>query len=104
MLSPYETHMMSTSIAVIPEKLLQTIAESGPFAAGSVFGGLLASGFHWLASRERVERAKLDQQRESELLKQNSLKDKRIDALHERLDGNHKVTKTAAPKKGGKAE
>jgi hypothetical protein len=67
---------------MIPEKLLQTIAEHGPFAAGALFGGLLATFFHWMASKERIERDKLDQKRESELIRQISLKDERIDALH----------------------
>lgn len=82
---------------MLPEKLLETIAEAGPFAAGAVFGGLLATFFHWMASKERVERSKLDQQRETELLKQNALKDKRIDALHTEL-ALHAPSKKTTPR------
>ena len=66
------------------------MAGRGVDDAGSVFGGLLAYFFFQLASKERMDRAKLDQQREGELVKQNVLKDKRIDALHEQISlGDH---------------
>ncbi len=56
------------------------------FSVGFVFGCLLSAFFYHLASRERIKRDIQDRKRESELLKQLAVKDKRIDALHAMLE------------------
>ncbi len=67
------------------DEFLTALAEHGPFPAGTVFGCIISAFFFNLASKERVERDKINLEREKELFKQNSLKDERIDKLHQKL-------------------
>ncbi len=54
----------------------------GPFAAGVVLGAGVAAIAFYLAGKERRDRHKIDLDREKQLLKQISDKEKRIDELH----------------------
>ena len=66
-------------------EFLKSLTKYGPFAGGTVFGCVLSYFFFKLASSERIERHRVDLEREKELMKQCSTKDKRIDALHVEL-------------------
>lgn len=61
---------------------LKSLAEHGPFVAGTVFGCIISFFLFKLASSEMTERQKIDLEREKELGNQIAIKDKRIDVLH----------------------
>jgi hypothetical protein len=64
----------------------EVLKQGGPFAAGTIVGCVVAYWMFSLASKERVERHKIDLEREKELLRQSGIKDSRIDELHKRLE------------------
>lgn len=66
----------------IPPGVVSAVEKSGPFAVGALFGCVVSYAMFHLASQERVQRIKVDLDREKELLKQLELKDKRIAELH----------------------
>ena len=68
-----------------PPEFFKTWDKGGPFVAGIVFGCGVSYLMFWLASGERKARLKLDLERENELRKQLREKEKRIDALHDKL-------------------
>jgi hypothetical protein len=72
----------------IPD-LLKTWDKGGPFVAGIVFGVVISLLFLRIASGERKRRMELDAAREAELVKQLNEKDKRISALHDKIDQMH---------------
>lgn len=63
----------------------KSLTQYGPFAGGTVFGCLISYFFFKLASKERIERHRIDLEREAQLMEQNQMKDKRIDKLHSKL-------------------
>lgn len=67
------------------DPVVDVVAKGGPFVVGCVCGGWFSERFYKRASAERLQRNKLDADREKELLKQMRLKDDRIDALHKEL-------------------
>jgi hypothetical protein len=66
--------------------LLDLIGKEGTFAIGVLWGCLLSYFMFRLASAERIQRHKLDLEREQQLLSQLKIKDERIDALHKKLE------------------
>lgn len=62
--------------------LMKELCFAGPFAMGSVFGGLLSSWLFNIASQERRDRVRYEMERERELQKQIEIKEQRIAALH----------------------
>lgn len=66
-------------------KLLQSFESQGPFAAGVILGWAITAFGNAAARKERQEEMKAYREREAELRKQLDLKEKRIDALHDKL-------------------
>tara|TARA_B110001469_G_C9605295_1_gene300922 strand:+ start:191 stop:442 length:252 start_codon:yes stop_codon:yes gene_type:complete len=76
---------MPNPLEALSDPLNTIITENGPFAGGVCFGSIMSYFFFSLASKERKARFLIDQERERELFKQNGIKDKRIDKLHQEL-------------------
>lgn len=73
--------------------LVSLAEKGGGFVAGAIFAAVFCHSLYLIASRERIERDKLDRAQMAELFRQMQQKDKRIDELHERLSKQGKSKK-----------
>lgn len=71
-------------------EMLKKLAESGELGLGLAVGAAVTHAAHRMASKERIERDKLNFEREQSLCRQLDTKEKRIDELHNRLNSKGK--------------